>query len=75
MQSFGVKLVYYDRHQKPEIEAMGAEHFSNLEEFVGRCDIVAINVRCPCIASVAFARAEHTQCTATHCKAFCNGSA
>ena len=47
MQSFGVKLVYYDRHQKPEIEAMGAEHFSNLEEFVGRCDIVAINVRCP----------------------------
>ena len=47
MQSFGVKLVYYDRHQKPEIEAMGAEHFSNLEEFVGRCDIVALNVRCP----------------------------
>ena len=51
MQSFGVKLVYYDRHQKTEIEAMGAEHFSNLEEFVGRCDIVAINVRRPFVTT------------------------
>ena len=60
MQSFGVKLVYYDRHQKPEIEAMGAEHFSDLEEFVGRCDIVAINVRCLNIAVIVLAHASLT---------------
>ena len=65
MQSFGVKLVYYDRSRKPEIEAMGAEYTSNLEDFVSRCDIVAINVRCPVISKFGCMRAEHTHGTAT----------
>ena len=47
-QSFGVKLAYYDRHQKPEIDAMGVAWFQDLEAMVSRCDIVTINVRrCP----------------------------
>ncbi len=44
-QSFGVKLVYYDRHQKPEIDAMGVAWIQDLEAMVSRCDIVTINVR------------------------------
>ena len=41
---------------------MGAEHFSNLEEFVGRCDIVAINVRCPFSTRKVFMRAKLRHC-------------
>ena len=44
-QSFGVNTVYYDRHEKPHLNEIGAEYFSDLDTFLGRCDIVAINVR------------------------------
>ncbi len=40
-----MKLVYYDRHQKPEIDAMGVAWIQDLEAMVSRCNIVTINVR------------------------------
>ncbi len=40
-----MKLAYYDRHQKPEIDAMGVAWMQDLEAMVSRCDIVTINVR------------------------------
>lgn len=38
-------MVYYDRQEKPHLNEIGAQYFSDLNTFLGRCDIVAINVR------------------------------
>ena len=45
MQGFGCKLVYYGRHEKPAMKELGGVEFEpDLEAFVGRCDIITINI-------------------------------
>ncbi len=45
VQGFGCKLVYYGRHEKPAMKELGGVEFEpDLEAFVGRCDIITINI-------------------------------
>ena len=43
-QPWGMKQLYYERMDKPELNALGCERVEDLNELLARSDIVSINV-------------------------------
>ena len=44
LQNFGCTLAYYGRREKPHMNKIGAKFYTDLEEFLGLCDVVTINL-------------------------------
>ena len=43
-QAFDCELLYYGRHEKESMKALGVPLVTDLDEFAGRCDVIIINV-------------------------------
>ena len=44
VQSWDVNLLYYGRHRKSNCDELGAGYESDLYTFLGKCDVITINV-------------------------------
>ena len=44
VQNWNVKLLYYGRHRKSNVDELGVEFHDDLDTFLGQLDICTINV-------------------------------
>lgn len=44
MEPFNCRLVYYGRHEKPYMKELDVEFYDDLDEMLGLCDIITINI-------------------------------
>jgi formate dehydrogenase len=44
LQAWDVTQLYYARHQNEKIEQYGATWEKDLDTFLGKCDVISINV-------------------------------
>ena len=65
-QAWDVNLLYYGRHRKSHVDELGAGFEDNLDSFLGKCDIVTINV--PLTDKTRRVAALHHLVTAANCK-------
>lgn len=48
MQPFGVDLYYFDRKENDKMEEIGVDLVKDLDEFLGKCDVVRLRLRRTC---------------------------
>lgn len=44
LRTWDVKRLYYGRHEKPDMDKEGVTLVKDLDEFLGQCDVVTVNV-------------------------------
>lgn len=72
MQGFDVKRLYFGRRPKEALDKEGVTLVKDLEEFLGQCDVVTVNVPLTDKTRWVFGLACHCNCCVIPFACLCN---